>query len=306
MEKITLKISRRRAIVTGAIAPAAAMIGCGGAGWKDDIPKSPEAPVIEGMSVLRTMTLDGTGIYRWGDGTKALQRTPTFPPDVYSTVIPKNRMNGWPGYIEFAQDPLGERGTVMLSSVDPSPDSVPNNRSEIYSFPEPVRRDAPITRVYSYGVLIPSDDEFVAPDRYFSIQQIHDHPDPGDPLRWPNMIIMAGAGEFQVKLPLVSPPGEHQMHRTAGVYPLVRNKWHDIEVHIHLSVESTGWVKVLIDKDLVVDERGHATQYDDVEGPHFRLGMYNIWHHKSGANQRTGKVARAYFSNCWHYAPSGV
>lgn len=97
-----MKFSRRKATITGAIAPTAALSGCGG-GWKDDIPELPAAPVIPGMVVLRTMTLDGTGINRSGDGTKVLQRTPVVPPDVYSTVVPKNKPNGWPGYIEFIQ-----------------------------------------------------------------------------------------------------------------------------------------------------------------------------------------------------------
>lgn len=297
-----MKIKRRKLVLASAITPGLTFGGCGG-GCKDDIPKSHDAPDIPGMTLLRTKTLDGTGIYRWGEGTKALQRTPVFPPDVYPTVVPKNRVNGWTGYIELVPDPLGERGTVMLSSVDPSPISVPNNRSEIYSFPEPASRLAPVTRVYAYGVMIPSEDEFSARDRQFSIQQIHDSPDPGDPLRWPIMIIMAGAEEFQVKLPLVNPPDEHQMHRTAGVYRLTMNKWYDISVHIRLSVENDGWVQVFIDDNMIVDEKGHATQYDDVEGPHFRLGMYNIWKHKTDFNPKTGKIARAYFSNCWHYGP---
>lgn len=297
-----MKISRRNLIVAGAGLPGATLAGCGGS-WKDDIPES-SAPAVPGMTLLRTMTLDGTGLYRWGDGTKALQKTPPTPPRVYSTEVPKNVLNGWPGYIEFAQDPLGERGTVMLSSVDPSTPSFRNNRSEIYSFSEPARKGVPVVRMYSYGVMIPSESEFIASDRLFSLQQIHDAPDPGDSGRWPNMILMAGAGEFRVYLPLVNPPTQDPMHRIAGRYPLIRNRWYDISVHINISVEDDGWLKVYIDDRLIVDESGHATHYDDTEGPNFKLGVYNIWGHAEKYNPQTGKMARAYFSNCWHYAPT--
>ena len=297
-----MKISRRNLIVAGAALPSATLAGCGG-GWKDDIPES-SAPAVPGMTLLRTMTLDGTGLYRWGDGTKALQRTPVVPPDTHSTVAPKNKVNGWSGYIEFVQDPLGERGTVMLSSVDPSTPVLKNNRSEIYSFSEPAKKGSPAVRVYSYGVMVPSDSEFVAPDRFFSIQQLHDMPDPGDGARWPNMILMAGAGEFRVYLPLINPPAQDPMNRIAGRYPLTRNKWYDVSVHINISVEDDGWLKVYIDDNIIVDESGHATHYDDAEGPNFKLGVYNIFGHKEKYNPQTGKIASAYFSNCWHYAPA--
>jgi hypothetical protein len=305
MEKeLKMKIKRRKLVITGAALPGVVLAGCGG-GWQHDIPES-GAPAIPGMTLLRTMTLDGTGMYRWGDGTKALQKTPPTPPRVNSTEIPKNVPNGWPGYIEFAQDPLGERGTVMLSSVDPSTPILKNNRSEIYSFSEPARKGTPVVRVYSYGVMVPSESEFVAPDRFFSLQQLHDMPDPGDSARWPNMILMAGAGEFRVYLPLVNPPAQDPRNRVAGRYPLVRNKWYDIRVHINISVENDGWLKVYIDDNLIVDESGHATQYDDTEGPNFKLGVYNIWGHKDNYNLQTGKIARAYFSNCWHYTPTAI
>lgn len=296
------KMNRRNLLLAGAMFPGVTMLSCGGS-WKHDIP-NPNAPAIPGMELLRTMTLDGTGIYRWGDGTRGLQVVPPIPPRIYSTEIPKNLPNGWPGYIEFVEDPLGQRGTVFMSSIDPSPAIPLNNRSEIYSFSEPVRRGSQITRVYAYGVMVPPDDEFIATDRLFSIQQLHDAPDPGDAPRWPNMVLMAGAGEFQVMLPLVNPPTQDPRHRTAGVYPLIRNKWHDVRVHMNLSVENDGWLKVYIDDNVVVQEKGHPTQYDDIEGPNFKLGVYNIYKHSTDFNSRTGKIARAYYSTCWHYAPA--
>lgn len=293
-------MNRRSLLLAGVMFPGATVLGCGGS-WKHDIP-DPNAPPIPGMELLRIMTLDGAGVYRWGDGTRGLQAVPPIPPRIYSTEIPKNAPNGWPGYIEFADDPLGERGTVFMSSLDPPP--VPlNNRSEIYSFSEPVKRGSPITRVYAYGVMIPPDDEFIATDHQFSIQQLHDAPDPGDAPRWPNMVLMTGAGEFTVMLPLIDPPIQNPGHRVAGVYPLIRNKWHDIRVHVRFSVESDGWLQVYIDDNLVVDEKGHPTQYDDLEGPNFKLGAYNIFKYNTGVNSKTGKMARVYFSTCWHYAP---
>lgn len=102
-------------------------------------------------------------------------------------------------------------------------------------------------------------------------------------------------------LPRVHPPTDGDAgSRVAGRYPLVRDRWMDIQLGVNLSLETTGWIEVIIDGNLVVREWGHGTAYNDVAGPWHKLGVYNIFKH---ATPPTGIIATAYFSACEHHAP---
>lgn len=255
------------------------------------------------MTVLRAITLDGTGPNGWGD-VRAIQKNPIAVPDVKATFTPAERPTGIPGYHDFVADPLGQRGVVFRSSLD-AYDGIDSygNRSEIYCTEEPVRVGTPITRLYEYSVMIPDEYEFRAADRYFVIQQIHDEPDGGDGVRWPPMIMYAGKGEFLVMLPKIDPPTDGDASsRVAGYYPMQRNRWYDVRVAVRLSIAAVaGFIEVTIDGNRIVREWFHGTSYDDAEGPQFKLGLYNIFKHTTDVAP-SGKIARAYFSRCTHHS----
>lgn len=253
------------------------------------------------MSLIRNIPFDSVGVAGWGD-TKALQKTPIVLPDTNNSFTPSAKPEGFPGYLSVVPDPQNEKGLVLESALD-AYDGIETygNRSEIYCSEEPVRSSTPILRKYEYDVLIPGKEVFIADDRFFSIQQIHDEPDSGDGARWPNMVMYAGREEFRVMLPKIHPPADgNAANRIAGVAPIIRNHWHTIQVVIKLSMETDGFIEVYVDNRRIVREWQHGTAYNDVEGPNFKLGLYNIFKHTSNVGA-DGKIAKAYFSACRHY-----
>lgn len=246
------------------------------------------------MTLIRSLPLNGL----WGD-TQALQ---TETQTVAASAYP----NGLPGAIEWVVDPMGARGTVMRSTLLPYSSGPYGNRSELYCSPEPVSAGVRCNRWYKWSMLIDSS-EWLMTDRYVSVMQIHDEPDIGDGARWPNLIIYAGAGELRVMLPRINPPTDgDSTSRVAAAIPLPLDRWFDVQVGVNLSQESEqGWWCITADNKLMLREQQHGTAYVDVDGPIFKLGLYNIFKHTTPAGD--APIARAYYTACEHheapYAP---
>lgn len=240
------------------------------------------------MTLVRSLPLNGA----WGD-TQALQ---TESQTVAASAYP----HGLPGALEWVSDPLGQRGTVMRSTVLPYTTGTYGNRSELYCTPEPVAVGTRCNRWYRWSMLIQSS-EWVMSDRYVSVMQIHDEPDGGDGVRWPNLILYAGAGELRVMLPRVNPPTDgDSTSRVAAVMPLPLDRWFDVLVGVNLSIESDpGWWCIVADGRLLLREQAHGTAYDDVDGPIFKLGLYNIFKHTTP--EGGAPIARAYYTACEHH-----
>lgn len=245
------------------------------------------------MTLLLSAPLGGPGGYAEAQSIQ----TDSF------TYAPGAVPDGVPGRMEWVPDPLGQRGTVLRCQLGAwtAESGTYGNRSEINFPSEPVTAGNAAPRWYRWSCMVPSGSAFQADDRYFCIAQIHDDPDAGDGARWPNFSLYAGIGELLVMLPRVHPPTDGDAgSRVAGRYPLVRDRWMDIQLGVNLSLETTGWIEVIIDGNLVVREWGHGTAYNDVAGPWHKLGVYNIFKH---ATPPTGIIATAYFSACEHHAP---
>lgn len=244
------------------------------------------------MTLLRSAPLNGPA------GYSAAQSIQTDSLTYAPGAVP----NGVAGRMEWVADPLGERGTVLRCQLGAwtAESGGYGNRSEI-NFPnETVTAGNAAPRWYKWSCMIPLSG-FIADDRYFSIAQIHDEPDGGDGGRWPNFILYAGMGELLVMLPRTNPPTDgDSVGRVAARYPLVRDRWMDIQLGVNLSLETTGWIDLIIDGKLVLRERNHGTAYDDVVGPWHKLGVYNIFKHAAPAS---GIIAAVYFSACEHHTP---
>jgi hypothetical protein len=165
------------------------------------------------MALVRSLPLNGPGA--WGD-TVALQTEA-------GNQSPGSNPNGLPGVLEWVADPLGQRGTVLRATLIPWVSGALGNRAEIYTAAEPVAVGTRCNRWYRWSMMIPSA-EFNAADRYFSVMQIHDNPDGGDPARWPNLVMYAGAGELQLIVPHTNPPTDtgDSTGRVAGREPVHR------------------------------------------------------------------------------------
>lgn len=243
------------------------------------------------MTIIRSAPLDGSA------GAWTAAQSIQVDSDTWA---PSSILGGVVGRMEWVLDPLGQRGTVLRSQLGPDPGATYGNRSEINFPSEPVAVGSPICRWAKWSCMVPADT-FIADDRYFVIAQIHDKPDGGDGGRWPNFILYAGAGELLVMLPKVNPPTDGDAgSRVAARYPLVRDKWMDIQLGINLSIEGGGWIELSIDGNLVLKEYTHGTAFDDLVGPWFKLGVYNIFHHSTPTAET---IARAYYSACEHHEP---
>ncbi len=244
------------------------------------------------MTLLRSAPLNGPGTYSEAQSVQV--DSDTYAPG----AVP----SGVAGRMEWVNDPLGQRGTVLRCQLGAwtAESGIYGNRSEINFPSETVTPGSAAPRWYKWSFMVPSSP-FIADDRYFCIAQIHDEPDGGDGARWPNFILYAGAGELLVMLPKVNPPTDGDAgSRVAARYPLVRDRWYDIQLGANLSQEATGWLEVIIDGDLVLKERNHATAYVDVVGPWHKLGVYNIFKHATPAD---GIIAAVYFTACEHHTP---
>jgi hypothetical protein len=210
---------------------------------------------------------------------------------------------GVPGYLEFVTDPLGERGTVLKSSVDSftfpttgNPTGTNGNRSEFYHQPETVSAGNPVERWYQFGIMFDEDWGGAQGDRYI-VMQVHDTPDGGDNARWPNFVLMADHLNLMAMIPTTNPPTEDNTFRLGGSAKFELNKWIDVVLHVKWSMEPDGFMELFINRYPIMKEYSVGTAYDDVNGPYFKLGIYNTYKH-------TGKTSAAHYSAVKHY--SGV
>lgn len=244
------------------------------------------------MTLIRSASLNGPG--SWNAAQSVQVDSPTYTP----SAIP----NGVSGRMDWVSDPTGQCGTVLRSQLGAwtAESGIYGNRSEINFPSEPVSVGNPVCRWYKWAMMIPSEG-FVATDRYFSVAQVHEQPDGGDGARWPNFVLYAGAGELRLMLPKVNPPADGDpASRVAARYPLVLDRWMNLQIGINLSIESGGWIEFSIDGNLVLKEYTHGTHYDDVVGPWFKLGIYNIFKHETPGE---GVIARAYYTANEHHGP---
>jgi len=174
--------------------------------------------------------------------------------------------------LSIVQDPTGQRGMVLRATVRDTDDMTSlGQRSGI--------RAAGDTRAehwYRWAFMLA--DDWIA-DRLFSIMQIHDSPDAGDNLRFPNFLLLAGVGSIDAYLPAATLPTESASGAVAGSIPLERGRWYDCCLHVLWSITAPGaFREFYIDGRSLMRQYNVATHYDDTNGPYFKLGAYDYFH----------------------------
>lgn len=247
------------------------------------------------MSLLRDIPLNGS----WS-GLSTSGAVLQTDPGLFNIL---DNPGSVPGYMDFVPDPLGQRGTVMKSSVDSfayptpgNPDGTTGNRSEFYCPSEPVSAGVTCERWYKFGLLFTSEWGG-ADNRLFSVMQMHDKPDAGDNPRWPNLMLLADGDDLQPAVPKTDPPAEDVSRRYIGSAPLVKNKWIDVVLHVRWSQEAaTGLFEMFVSGVPIFREIRRANAFVDAYGPQFKLGVYNTYKHTG-----SGKICACYYSAVKHY-----
>ena len=218
--------------------------------------------------------------------------------------------DGIPGRMDWVPDPLGQRGTVLRSTVHTYVSGSTGPRSEINQVTEPINHASlsAVMRWYKWDMMIPGDTSGLTSDQFFVVAQIHDKPDGGDGDAWPNMVMYVSGDELQLMLGRVDPPTRGDAaSRVAASFPLVRDRWMTIQYGTNLAVNSAGNLEWIVDGKLIHRENGHGTAFDDVAGPWHKIGTYNI----TKITRSDGlPVARAYYTalsrNSPPYAPGAL
>ena len=246
------------------------------------------------MTVIRTIPLAGDFSGLTG-GSQVIQTDA-------GQYTPAQAAGGVPGYMEWVADPLGVRGTVLRARVTGfefptpgNPTGANGNRSEILTSAEPVSAGVPVERWYAWSMLI-GEEWTGAVGRRYCVMQIHDTPDGGDLLRWPNVKMLADDSWLDFTVPAAAMPTESAAYRTAGAVKIKRNEWMRFVLRAVWSIETaSGVLELFVDGAPIVCARGMATAYSDVVGPYFKLGVYNTEKH-------TGSPCAAHFSDVLHYS----
>jgi hypothetical protein len=252
------------------------------------------------VTVLSSGALNGPGT--WPTDCAIQIDTVSYAP----AAVP----NGIPGFMDFVDDPLGQRGKVLRSTVYTHVSGSTGPRCEINQVNEPINTASlsPVTRWYKWDMMIPSETFGLTSAQSYVVSQVHDTTDGGDGDAWPNMIMYVSGNELQLMLGRVNPPTRGDAaSRVAASYPLVRNQWMTIQYGTNLAVDAAGSIDWIIDGKLIHRENGHGTAFDDVVGPWHKIGSYNIFK----ITRTDGlPIGRAYYTalsrNSPPYAPGAL
>lgn len=133
---------------------------------------------------------------------------------------------------------------------------VPNNREEVW---------------YTWEMMIPSSYVYTG---YITCMQIHDSPDGGDPVSYPNFILGLTGGNLITRLPAAVLPTESISFVEMSRVPFIRNKWYKFCLHVNWQINNTGAREFFIDRVPMFRQFSTPSAYDTVLGPYFKMGCY--------------------------------
>lgn len=195
--------------------------------------------------------------------------------------------NGIDGRLEIVRDPTGVRGNVMRSRLYET-DAVVSSyqRSEIAN-----TADTFGEFWHSWKMML--GDDWTNLNEPFSLMQLHDTPDGGDPVKAPNFLLTLLTGHLRGIVPDQTLPTEGTVFRRVGSVGAQLLRWYDCCVHVNWTKSGTaGFREFFIDGVPVWREVNVVTSYDDVAAPFLKLGVYNGLSANAGWTQRT-----AYYSD---------
>ena len=206
-----------------------------------------------------------------------------------------------PGYLEITAAPDGS--TALRSRIHPG-DALTYGgiRSEIDWIPE-----ANAERWYVWEVFHTTG--FSSAEQ-ISFMQIHDSPDGGEsPVKFPNFEFMSQGGKVFCMVPINCPAETSSAGRVpAGQQlDLVTGRWVRCALHTNWATDSTGYLEVFYDGNLLAREWFRACGYADAVGPYIKLGLYDFTHGGLSASYAAYyRNARVYSSGHAAYDVLGV
>lgn len=186
---------------------------------------------------------------------------------------------GIPGRVDFGQAPDGTMAYHSQAYLG-DPLNVGGTRAEITLADDELIGaglfNAPFW--YYWEMYIPSS--WPKTGNPYTVMQIHDAPDTGDPAVWPNFELMIRNDQIYAMTPL-----DFASKTDAGVTRYISatvqfDRW----VRCALSAKwdksgSTGWMEFYYD-DVKVDGKWHfRSNRNTVKGPYWRLGVYDCLHY---------------------------
>ena len=146
-------------------------------------------------------------------------------------------------------------------------------RSEIDYAPE-----ANAERWYVWEVYFPNG---YSPLDTLTFMQIHDSPDGGEsPVKYPNFEFQTYGGMVHCVVPLDCPnettsSGRYPQQRRL---PIVTGRWVTCALHANWATDTSGFLEVYYDGQLLCREWSRACGYSDAVGPYWKLGLYEFNH----------------------------
>ncbi len=207
-----------------------------------------------------------------------------------SVALSGGEVSPIPGRLDICTAPDGAMG--LRSLIAPS-DALTYGgiRSEIDWIPE-----ANAERWYVWEVFHPAG---FAGSEQISFMQIHDSPDGGEsPVKFPNFDFMTQGGKVFCMVPLNCPSEATSTGRVpAGQrVDLVTGRWVQCALHTNWATDTTGFLEVVYDGNLLAREWFRACGYADAVGPYLKLGLYDFSH---------GGISKEYvvwYRNCKVYS----
>lgn len=197
-----------------------------------------------------------------------------------------SNLDGWGKHFsdshsaKIANDPVSESNTVLKVTLRDGEvyetRSGEHFRAEVY---EQYRAPFDKPLYYRFKVLIPDEWEYA--DVRALIAQWHGTPDRhlGEISRSPNLGIELRNDRFLIRSQTsslaINKHNKQGMERRQLFLsePIDRNHWYIFEVQVNWTYQDSGFLKVFIDGERVVDHQG-ATSYRDCRGPYFKMGIY--------------------------------
>lgn len=169
--------------------------------------------------------------------------------------------DGVPGALYITPDKV-MRSFLSLAQ----PETALSHRSEIALTPN-LREET----WYTWEMLIPADYTYAG---YITCMQIHDSPDGGDPVSYPNFIVGLTGGSIITRLPAAVLPTESLSFVEASRIPIVRNHWYKFCLHVNWQITNAGARECFIDRVPMFRQFATPSTYDTVLGPYFKMGAY--------------------------------
>lgn len=128
---------------------------------------------------------------------------------------------------------------------------------------------------YTWRVMIPTS--WSSYSKRIVIAQIHDRGDSGDPTQYPNLLLMADKQEITAVVPSSIYPTPVNAGSTKGGIRIVLGQWYDCCLHANWQI-SGGFREFFINRMPIFREYNLPTEYDNVQGPYLKIGLYDAYH----------------------------